>query len=93
VWRPAVGQSGDLPRARPDSCDSRDPRPRRDVLPVWLPSAEGTRQTRRHLLSELQEREEPQPRPRGFYLGYGFTDTGRVMWGENVLALGLAARG
>ncbi len=28
--------------------------------------------------------------PRGFYLRYGFTDTGRVMWGENVLALGLA---
>ena len=25
--------------------------------------------------------------PRGFYLGYGFADTGRVMWGENVLAL------
>ena len=30
--------------------------------------------------------------PRGFYLGYGFTDTGRVMWGENVLALDLAGR-
>jgi len=30
--------------------------------------------------------------PRGFYLRYGFTDTGRVTWGENVLALGLAAR-
>ena len=28
--------------------------------------------------------------PRGFYLGYGFADTGRVMWGENVLALELA---
>ena len=28
--------------------------------------------------------------PRGFYLHYGFTDTGRVMWGENVLALDLA---
>jgi len=28
--------------------------------------------------------------PRGFYLSYGFTDTGRVMWGENVLALALA---
>ena len=28
--------------------------------------------------------------PRGFYLRYGFTDTGRVMWGENVLALDLA---
>jgi diamine N-acetyltransferase len=28
--------------------------------------------------------------PRGFYLRYGFTDTGRVMWGENVLALELA---
>jgi diamine N-acetyltransferase len=27
--------------------------------------------------------------PRGFYLRYGFVDTGRVMWGENVLALGL----
>ena len=27
--------------------------------------------------------------PRGFYLHYGFTDTGRVMWGENVLALDL----
>jgi diamine N-acetyltransferase len=27
--------------------------------------------------------------PRGFYLRYGFTDTGRVMWGENVLALAL----
>jgi diamine N-acetyltransferase len=27
--------------------------------------------------------------PRGFYLRYGFTDTGRVMWGENVLALDL----
>jgi hypothetical protein len=25
--------------------------------------------------------------PRGFYLRYGFTDTGRIMWGENVLAL------
>ena len=30
--------------------------------------------------------------PRGFYLRYGFVDTGRVMWGENVLALGLANR-
>jgi len=30
--------------------------------------------------------------PRGFYLGYGFTDTGRVMWGENVLALDLRRR-
>jgi diamine N-acetyltransferase len=30
--------------------------------------------------------------PRGFYLRYGFTDTGRVMWGENVLALELADR-
>jgi diamine N-acetyltransferase len=30
--------------------------------------------------------------PRGFYLRYGFTDTGRVMWDENVLALDLAAR-
>ena len=29
--------------------------------------------------------------PRGFYLKYGFADTGRVMWGENVLALDLAA--
>jgi diamine N-acetyltransferase len=29
--------------------------------------------------------------PRPFYLRYGFTDTGRVMWGENVLALDLAA--
>jgi len=28
--------------------------------------------------------------PRGFYLRYGFTDTGRIMWGENVLALDLA---
>jgi len=28
--------------------------------------------------------------PRGFYLRYGFTDTGRVMWGENVLALDLS---
>jgi diamine N-acetyltransferase len=28
--------------------------------------------------------------PRGFYLGYGFTDTGRVESGENVLALDLA---
>lgn len=27
--------------------------------------------------------------PRGFYLRYGFHDTGRVMWGENVLALEL----
>jgi diamine N-acetyltransferase len=27
--------------------------------------------------------------PRGFYVQYGFTDTGRVMWGENVLALDL----
>lgn len=30
--------------------------------------------------------------PRGFYLGYGFTDTGRVMWGENVLAYDLTAQ-
>lgn len=30
--------------------------------------------------------------PRGFYLRYGFTDTGRVMWGENVLALELRGR-
>jgi diamine N-acetyltransferase len=30
--------------------------------------------------------------PRGFYLRHGFTDTGRVMWGENVLAFDLAAR-
>jgi len=29
--------------------------------------------------------------PRGFYLRYGFTDTGRVKWGENVLVLDLAA--
>jgi diamine N-acetyltransferase len=27
--------------------------------------------------------------PRPFYLRYGFTDTGRVMWDENVLALAL----
>src|SRR5262245_35372226 len=27
--------------------------------------------------------------PRPFYLGFGFSDTGRVMWGENVLALDL----
>jgi diamine N-acetyltransferase len=27
--------------------------------------------------------------PRGFYLQYGFIDTGRLMWGENVLALDL----
>ena len=27
--------------------------------------------------------------PRGFYFRYGFTDTGQVMWGENVLALDL----
>lgn len=31
--------------------------------------------------------------PRRFYLRYGFTDTGRVMWGENVLALDLVPRG
>jgi diamine N-acetyltransferase len=30
--------------------------------------------------------------PRGFYLRYGFTDTGRTMWGENVLALDLAGQ-
>lgn len=29
--------------------------------------------------------------PRGFYLRYGFTDTGREMWGENVLAFDLSA--
>jgi diamine N-acetyltransferase len=28
--------------------------------------------------------------PRGFYLRYGFADTGRVMWGESLLALDLA---
>jgi diamine N-acetyltransferase len=28
--------------------------------------------------------------PRGFYLRHGFTDTGRIMWGENVLALDLS---
>jgi diamine N-acetyltransferase len=31
-----------------------------------------------------------QGSPRGFYLRYGFADTGRVMWGENVLSLDLA---
>jgi diamine N-acetyltransferase len=31
--------------------------------------------------------------PRGFYLRYGFADTGRVMQGENILALHLARRG
>ena len=30
--------------------------------------------------------------PRPFYLRYGFIDTGRVMWGENVLALDLSGR-
>ena len=30
--------------------------------------------------------------PRGFYLRYGFTDTGRIMWDENLLVLDLAAR-
>ena len=30
--------------------------------------------------------------PRGFYLRYGFADTGRVMGGENVLALDLTDR-
>lgn len=30
--------------------------------------------------------------PRGFYLRHGFSDTGRVMWGENVLALDLTGR-
>jgi diamine N-acetyltransferase len=29
--------------------------------------------------------------PREFYLRYGFTDTGRVMWGENVLAFTVEA--
>lgn len=29
--------------------------------------------------------------PRGFYLGYGFADTGRDMWGEDVLALDLTS--
>src|SRR5215470_5694971 len=29
--------------------------------------------------------------PRGFYLAYGFTDTGQVMWSENVLALPLTS--
>jgi diamine N-acetyltransferase len=29
--------------------------------------------------------------PRGFYLRYGFRDTGRVMWGETVLALDLSS--
>ncbi len=29
--------------------------------------------------------------PRGFYLRYGFADTGRVMWRENVLSLDLAS--
>ena len=28
--------------------------------------------------------------PRGFYLRYGFTDTGRRMWGEDVLVLAIA---
>ena len=31
--------------------------------------------------------------PRGFYLRYGFADTGRIMWDENLLALDLVARG
>jgi diamine N-acetyltransferase len=31
--------------------------------------------------------------PRGFYLRYGFTDTGRIMWDENLLVLDLVARG
>jgi diamine N-acetyltransferase len=31
--------------------------------------------------------------PRGFYLRYGFTDTGRVMWGENGLALAPTGKG
>lgn len=31
--------------------------------------------------------------PRGFYLRYGFTDTGRVIWDENVLAVDLRASG
>jgi diamine N-acetyltransferase len=30
--------------------------------------------------------------PRGFYLRYGFTDTGRIMWDENLLVLDLVAR-
>jgi diamine N-acetyltransferase len=30
--------------------------------------------------------------PRPFYLRYGFVDTGRVMWDEDVLALDLVAR-
>jgi diamine N-acetyltransferase len=30
--------------------------------------------------------------PRGFYVRHGFADTGRVMWGENVLAVGLGAK-
>ena len=30
--------------------------------------------------------------PRGFYLRHGFTDTARIMWGENVLTLDLAPR-
>ena len=28
--------------------------------------------------------------PRSFYVRYGFTDTGRMMWSENILALELA---
>ncbi|CUR55799.1 conserved hypothetical protein [metagenome] len=30
--------------------------------------------------------------PRGFYLSHGFVDTGRIMWGENVLSLNLVER-
>jgi diamine N-acetyltransferase len=30
--------------------------------------------------------------PRGFYLRYGFIDTGRIMWDENILALDLTAQ-
>jgi hypothetical protein len=31
--------------------------------------------------------------PRGFCLCYGFADTGRVIWGENLLVLDLALCG
>jgi hypothetical protein len=63
--RGRVGQSEDLPTGQtgflrlPASLPPSRCAP--DLAPLSPSAAKGKRQTRRHLLSELQEREEPQP--------------------------------
>jgi len=60
-----------------------------DFLPGWVDAVVGYLLTRPGADTLFTSCADGPGPPRGFYLRYGFADTGRVMWGENVLALDL----